>query len=184
MRTTASSTKAPPALRTGLLTNASTAREAISRAALGGDAGALVAYRMDQQAGELSADIPRAVVERVAEGILVTFATGFLYDFASAALRYEAGQNLQRLALSLQKYPNTQMLIVGHTDGLGDPGYNQDLSTRRANSTLALLAKEGVDLGRMRAFGLGDPEPVASNWTESGRQSNRRVEVALFESDA
>lgn len=184
MTITEALTEAPPTKRGALLLNGSSAREAIRRAAVGGDAGALVAYRMDQQAEELSAGIRRAIVERVAEGIQVTFATGFLCDFASDAIRHEARQNLRILATSLQKFPNTEVLIVAHTDGLGDPGYNHDLSTRRANSTLALLAKEGVDVGRMRAWGMGQTEPMTSNWTESGRQSNRRVEVAIFESDA
>jgi outer membrane protein OmpA-like peptidoglycan-associated protein len=180
MRITEASTKASPAPRGVLLLNGSTARDAIRGAALGGDAGAIVEHRMDQQAEELSAGIPGAVVERVSEGIQVTFASRFLYDFASDTIRAQAGRNLRTLAVSLQKHPSTDMLIVGHTDTLGDPGYNRDLSARRASSVLASLAKEGVAASRMHAFGMGKLEPVASNWTESGRQANRRIEVAIF----
>src|SRR6185436_19842141 len=99
---------------------------------VGGTAGAVIGHQMDQQAKELKFEIPGAVVERVGEGIEVTFGSGLLYDFDSDVIRPEAGFNLATLASSLKKYPNTQLLIVGHTDALGSDTYNQDLSARRA----------------------------------------------------
>ncbi|HSA54199.1 MAG TPA: OmpA family protein [Gemmatimonadaceae bacterium] len=158
----------------------STARGAIIGAVVGGAAGAVIGHQMDQQAKELTLEIPGAVVERVGEGIQVTFASGLLYDFDSDAIRPEAAQNLRNLAVSLRKYPNTDLLIVGHTDALGSTPYNQDLSMRRATSAAGYLTIQGVGSGRMQSSGRGELEALASNETEAGRQLNRRIEVAIF----
>jgi len=158
----------------------STARGAIIGAVVGGAAGAVIGHQMDQQAKELRLEIPGATIERVGEGIQVTFASGLLYDFDSDAIRSEAGVNLRNLAISLKKYANTELLIVGHTDALGSSAYNQDLSQRRAAAASNYLTVQGVGTGRVHATGRGELEPVGSNETEAGRQTNRRIEVAIF----
>lgn len=158
----------------------STARGAIIGAVVGGTAGAVIGHQMDQQAKELKLEIPGAIVERVGEGIQVTFASGLLYDFDSDVIRPEAGLNLQTLASSLKKYSNTQLLIVGHTDALGSTAYNQDLSSRRASSASRYLTMQGLSSSRMQTSGKGELEPLAVNGTEAGRQLNRRIEVAIF----
>jgi outer membrane protein OmpA-like peptidoglycan-associated protein len=135
---------------------------------------------MDQQAKELQQNIPGATVMRVGEGIAVTFASGLLYDFDSDVVRTEAAKNLRNLAASLGKYPNTDLLIVGHTDAVGTSEYNQALSQRRATAAANFLTSEGVNPARLQAMGRGETEPLAANDTEGGRQSNRRVEVAIF----
>lgn len=157
----------------------STARGAIIGAAVGGAIGAVIGHQMDQQAKELQQDIPGATVARVGEGIAVTFASGLLYDFDSDVVRAEAAQNLRNLAASLNKYPNTDLLIVGHTDSVGTNDYNQGLSQRRASAAASYLAAQGVNSGRLRSVGRGEAEPIASNDTEGGRQQNRRVEIAI-----
>jgi len=158
----------------------STARGAIIGAVVGGTAGAIIGHQMDQQAKELTLDIPGATVERVGEGIQVTFASGLLYDFDSDAVRADAAQHLRHLAASLNKYPDTELLIVGHTDALGSPAYNQDLSTRRALSASGYLAMQGVRSNRLHTAGRGESEAIGSNDTEAGRQRNRRIEVAIY----
>ena len=158
----------------------STARGAIVGAVVGGVAGAVIGHQMDQQAKELKQNIAGATVERVGEGIQVTFASGLLYDIDSDRLRPAAALNLRNLAASLEKYPNTDLLIVGHTDSTGTSEYNQGLSERRARSTSEYLAAQGVRADRLRISGRGEAEPVAANATEAGRQLNRRVEVAIF----
>jgi outer membrane protein OmpA-like peptidoglycan-associated protein len=162
----------------------STARGAIIGAVVGGTAGAIIGHQMDQQAKEIQTAIPGATVERVGEGIQVTFASGLLYDFDSDRIRAESGVNLRNLAASLKKYPDTDALIVGHTDSQGSDTYNQDLSQRRAASAAAFLAAEGVPTGRVRVTGRGELEPIATNETEAGRQANRRIEVAIVASEA
>ena len=108
----------------------STAAGVILGASVGGIAGAMIGAEMDKQARELKQNIPGATVERVGEGIAVTFASGLLYDFDSDVVKPEARRNLQTLANSLEKYPNSDLLIVGHTDQVGSAEYNQGLSER------------------------------------------------------
>lgn len=158
----------------------STARGAIIGAVIGGTVGAVIGHQMDQQAKELRQDIPGATVTRVGEGIAVTFASGLLYDFDSDVVRAAAATNLRNLAASLGKYPKTDLLIVGHTDSKGADDYNQTLSQKRATAASNYLAAQGVSNARLRALGRGETEPVASNDTETGRQSNRRVEIAIY----
>ncbi len=162
----------------------STTRGAIIGAAVGGAAGVIIGNQMDQQAKELQQDIPGATVTRVGEGIAVTFASGLLYDFDSDVVRDEAAKNLRSLATSLGKYPNTDLLISGHTDAVGSTAYNQALSERRATASANYLVSQGVVRERLRAVGRGEAEALAPNETEAGRQANRRVEIAIFANEA
>lgn len=165
-------------------TSGSTAKGAIIGAVIGGTAGALIGRRMDRQAEELESDLDNAEVERVGEGIQVTFDSGLLFDFDSSELRPEARANLADLAASLDEYPETEVLVVGHTDDRGTDSYNQELSERRAEAAKLYLMRQGISPSRIEAMGRGEAEPVASNETDAGRQENRRVEVAIFASEA
>lgn len=161
----------------------STAKGAIIGAVVGGGAGAIIGARMDRQAKELAAEIPGAKIERVGEGLLVTFDSGLLFAFDSDAIEGNAESNLTNLANSLEKYPETDVLIVGHTDSVGTARYNEDLSRRRAAAAARFLASHGVVADRLRTEGRGETEPVADNGSDAGRQQNRRVEVAIFASE-
>jgi outer membrane protein OmpA-like peptidoglycan-associated protein len=160
----------------------STARGAIIGAVVGGAAGAIIGHQMDQQAKEIDQSIPGAKVERVGEGIQVTFESGLLFDFDSDVVKPTAASNLQELARSLNKFGDSNILIVGHTDSQGDDAYNMGLSQRRANSASAYLQSQGVPASRISTAGRGESEPVASNDTEAGKAQNRRVEVAIYAS--
>ncbi len=162
----------------------STARGAIIGAVVGGAAGAIIGHQMDQQAKELDATIKGARVERVGEGIQVTFDSGLLFAFDSDVIQPAARANLTELATSLKRYSDSQLLIVGHTDNVGDDSYNQRLSERRANAAAAYLETQGVARSRVATSGKGEAEPVSTNVSEDGRQQNRRVEVAIFASEA
>ena len=160
-----------------------TARGAIIGAVLGGAAGAVIGRRMDRQAADLERDLPAAEVERVGEGIAVTFESGVLYPFDSDQVLPAGRENLRRLANSLREYPGTEVLIVGHTDSQGADDYNMRLSYRRAEAARQLLISNGIRPGDIRVEGRGESEPVADNSTESGRAQNRRVEIAIFASE-
>lgn len=161
-----------------------TAAGAIIGAVVGGAAGAVIGAEMDKQADELKQNIKGATVERVGEGIKVTFESGLLYDFGSDVVRPEAQVNLSELARSLKKYPGSDLLIVGHTDNVGSEAYNQGLSERRASAASNYLVSQGVKPTRLSTRGMGELEPVATNDTEEGRRLNRRVEVAIYASEA
>lgn len=160
-----------------------TAEGAILGAVIGGTAGAIIGQRMDRKAEELEAELEDAEVERVGEGIKVTFDTGILFDFDSSDLRPAARSNLNELAASLNDFEEAQLLIVGHTDSQGDASYNQGLSERRASAASAYLRQQGIAAERMNEVGRGETEPVASNESAEGRQQNRRVEVAIYASE-
>lgn len=162
----------------------STARGAIIGAAVGGAAGAVIGRQMDKQAEELSTRIPGATVQRVGEGIAVTFESGLLYPYNSTELLPAGQENLRNLAESLRQYPETELLIVGHTDAVGTDAYNQRLSEQRALTAANILATQGIPRDRIRTAGRGEIEPIADNETDFGRQQNRRVEVAIFASEA
>jgi outer membrane protein OmpA-like peptidoglycan-associated protein len=157
----------------------STAKGAIIGAAVGGTAGAVIGRRMDKQAAELAMEIPGARVERVGEGIVVTFDSGLLFAYDSDAIQGAARENLTNLAESLRKYSDTDVLIVGHTDATGSDSYNQGLSDRRATSAASFLAAQGVTRTRVRTAGRGEAEPIDSNESAEGRALNRRVEVVI-----
>ncbi len=163
--------------------NGSTAKGALIGAVVGGAAGAVIGHQMDKQADELATDLPNADVSRVGEGILVNFPSGILFPFDSDALQPNGRQNLADLAQSLNKYPKTEVLIVGHTDSVGTAAYNQELSEERAASAEAYLASLGIARDRVSTEGRGESEPIASNETATGRQQNRRVEVAIYASE-
>jgi len=160
----------------------STTKGAIIGAVVGGTAGAIIGHQMDQQAKELQQNIPGATVERVGEGIQVTFDSGLLFAFDSDAVLSAARSNLNALASSLNKYPKSDLLIVGHTDAVGSDDYNQGLSDRRARAAASYLISRGVNR-QIMVLGAGESEPVATNDTDEGRQQNRRVEIAIYASE-
>jgi outer membrane protein OmpA-like peptidoglycan-associated protein len=162
----------------------STARGAIIGAVIGGAAGAIIGHQMDQQAKELEQNIPGATIQRVGEGIAVTFPSGILFPFNSTEILPAGKSNLQQLASSLEKYPNSDVLIVGHTDSVGTDAYNLDLSQRRALAASAYLQSLSVPANRLRTTGKGESEPIQPNDTEEGRAKNRRVEIAIYASEA
>ena len=159
------------------------ARGAIVGAAIGGAAGAAIGAVMDSQAEDLQDKLPNARVERVGEGIAVTFESGILFAVNQSQLQSAGQQNLRDLAASLEEYEGTEVLVVGHTDSTGSEEYNQSLSERRADSARTFLIGAGLESNRVTAMGRGELEPVADNETEAGRQDNRRVEVAIFASE-
>jgi len=158
----------------------STVRGAIIGAAVGGVAGAVIGHQMDKHAEELAYELPGATVQRIGEGIAVTFPEGLLFAYDSDQITSGAGENLRKLAASLNRYPNTRMLIVGHTDSDGSAAYNMDLSDRRALSAANYIAGEGIDRTRIGTAGRGETEPIASNVSSDGRAQNRRVEIAIY----
>ena len=159
----------------------STARGAIIGAVVGGAAGAIIGHQMDQQAKEIEQAIPGATVTRVGEGLVVTFDSGLLFGFDSDVIQGAARQNLNALAASMNKYPDTDLMIIGHTDAVGSDSYNMGLSKRRANAARNYLRAQGVDRG-IASVGRGENEPIATNETDEGRDLNRRVEVAIYAS--
>lgn len=153
---------------------------AIIGAAVGGAAGAAIGNYMDRQAREMKSELENAEVERVGEGIKITFESGILFDFDSYELRSASRENIEELADILQDYEDTEIMFAGHTDSQGSDEYNQGLSEDRAKSVASYASQHGVESSRMIITGFGEEDPVADNSTEAGRQKNRRVEIAIY----
>jgi outer membrane protein OmpA-like peptidoglycan-associated protein len=111
--------------------------------------------------------------------LAVTFKADALFDVDSAALKAGAFDEIQRVSTVLNQYPQTKIIVSGHTDSTGSEAHNLKLSERRANSVKNALAGQGVSLARITTIGYGQATPIASNSTESGRQLNRRVVVTI-----
>jgi len=160
-----------------------TAVGAIIGAAVGGTAGVLIGNEMDKRAAEIRADLQGARIERIGEGIKITFDSGLLFDFDRSDLGAQAKTNIESLARILNKYPDTDILIEGDTDNSGSEDYNLELSERRAQSVANYMMGVGIPSSRISMVGLGEMNPIASNDSDYGRQQNRRVEVAIFAND-
>ncbi len=153
---------------------------AIVGAAVGGASGAAIGNYMDRQSRELEEDIDGAKIERVGEGIKITFDSGILFDVNSSQLKAASKEEISKLAKILQKYEDTNVMFAGYTDDTGREEYNQQLSEKRAKAVAEYAAFVGVDANRMTITGYGENDPIADNSTVDGRAQNRRVEIAIW----
>lgn len=156
---------------------------AIAGAAVGGAAGAYIGRQMDKQAAEMRRDLEGATIERVGEAIKITFDSGLMFDVNKYDLRDASRENLTKLAVILNKYPDTNILVEGHTDSTGTREINQPLSENRAKSVSNYLATLNVPSARFTVQGYGPDQPIGDNGTLEGRQQNRRVDLAIMAND-
>ena len=121
-----------------------------------------------------------AMVERVSpDEVRVRMPSDITFDFNRADVKYEFMPRVTDLARTLNRYPNMSVSVVGHADAIGSDDYNYRLSERRAYSVSEVLSQYGVDRYRIRASGMGEMSPIATNATEWGRSRNRRVEISV-----
>ena len=161
----------------------STLLGAILGAAVGGAAGAFIGNYMDKQAAEMQRDLEGAEIQRIGEGIKITFDSGILFDIDKSDLRPVSKTNLAALAKILNKYPDTNILIEGHTDDTGSDDHNMTLSKDRAQAVALYLATLEVKSARFSTAGYGETQPIVMNDTPEGRQKNRRVDIAVIAND-
>lgn len=156
-----------------------TAMGAVIGATVGGVTGSIIGNKMDKQAAEIKNEVPGVNVERVGEGIVIKFENDVLFNFDNYDLTAPARENLDKLVQILNKYPDTNIEIHGHTDDKGSVKYNQTLSEKRSKAVADYLKKENIDPKRLTTKGFGEEKPVAPNDTDEGRAKNRRVEFAI-----
>jgi len=166
----------------GILTNDNKGQGAVRGAIIGGGIGALAGTSLDRQEADLRRDMgnDNVTITNTGDRLIVTLPQDILFDTGSAVVRSGIQRDLRAVAGNLQSYPDTTVQIVGHTDNVGEATYNQDLSARRANSVADILLNEGIAFSRIRTFGRGEDQPVASNLTAEGRSQNRRVEIVIL----
>ena len=158
-----------------------TALGAIIGGVVGGAAGAYIGNRMDKQAKEIEQEIPGAEVTRVGEGISVTFDenSGVYFATNKANINAKSQETLDKLVGIFKEYPNTNVLVEGHTDNTGADSYNMTLSKERAQSVTSYLTGHGLANGRFTTKWYGETQPKYDNSTAEGRAKNRRVELAI-----
>ena len=153
---------------------------AIIGGALGAGTGALIGADLDRQAAELRGSLSSNIsVTNTGDYLIVNMPQDLLFATDSAAIRPDLRSDLNTVASSLLKYPNSRIEVIGHTDNTGSAAYNQDLSQRRAVAVASVLRESGVPGARIAAYGRGEDQPIASNLTAEGRAKNRRVEIII-----
>ncbi len=164
-----------------------TALGAILGAVVGGVAGGIIGNKMDKQAEKIKTEIPGAKVERVGEGIDVTFdennPDGTKAGVYFETNKYNISPNSQLALDKLQKifaeYPETNILVEGHTDNVGTDTYNMGLSQRRASAVGNYLKAAGVSSSRVIIKWYGESQPKVENNSDGNRALNRRVEFVI-----
>jgi outer membrane protein OmpA-like peptidoglycan-associated protein len=154
---------------------------AIIGGVVGGAAGAYIGNRMDKQAKKIETEVPGAEVERVGEGINVTFDenSGVYFATEKYNINAKSEETLNKLANIFKEYPDTNILVEGHTDNTGSESYNLTLSKNRAQAVTNFLTDHGIAARRFDTKWYGEAQPKYDNSTAEGRSKNRRVEIAI-----
>lgn len=157
---------------------------ALAGAAIGAAGGGLIGNQLDKQAAELRQQLANDGITIVNAGdrLIVTVPNDITFDTDSSTVRPALRADLVKVGQNLVNYPNSNVQIIGHTDSDGDASYNQGLSERRANAVADILQANGVSYSRIRTYGQGENNPVASNLTPQGKAQNRRVEIVVVPS--
>tara|TARA_R110002049_G_scaffold2365_6_gene17347 strand:+ start:43831 stop:44535 length:705 start_codon:yes stop_codon:yes gene_type:complete len=148
---------------------------------VGGGAGILIGNKMDKQAQKIEEEIPGAQVERVDDGIVVTFdeSSGVYFATEKYNINSASHATLDKLANVFKEFPDTNILVVGHTDSAGAEDYNMTLSKNRAYAVTNFLIGKGLSSSRFTTNWFGESQPMYDNSTAAGRAKNRRVNVAI-----
>lgn len=148
---------------------------------VGGGAGVLIGNKMDKQAQKIEEEIPGAEVERVDDGIVVTFDenSGVYFDTNKYNINEDSKATLDKLIAVFKEYPDTNILVVGHTDSVGAEEYNMTLSKNRAYAVTNYFVDNGISSSRLTTNWFGETQPVEDNATAEGRAKNRRVNIAI-----
>jgi len=133
-----------------------------------------------KMANELERELAELNAKQTDRGIVLTLGD-VLFEFDRAELMTGGFRVVNKLATFLNEYENRNLLVEGHTDSIGTPEYNLDLSRRRAEAVRTALMEKEIARDRIITKGYGKSYPVASNLTEAGRQQNRRVEVIILD---
>ncbi len=149
-------------------------------AIVGGVIGGAIGADLDKQEAALRSQMGNSVgIVNTGSQLIVSLPEDITFATDSAVVKSSLIGNLNKLAASMNQYPNTRIEVVGHTDNTGTSAYNQALSEQRARAVRGVLINGGVSPSRLSAYGVGETRPVASNGSASGRQQNRRVEIFI-----
>ncbi len=129
-----------------------------------------------EMAQEVVADAKSLMSDIQAKGSASVY--GIYFDFNKADIKPESEPSIKEIAKLLQENKGLKLYVVGHTDNVGTIDYNMKLSKARADAVMKeLVTKYKITAQRLKAYGVGQLAPVATNETEDGRAKNRRVEL-------
>jgi outer membrane protein OmpA-like peptidoglycan-associated protein len=135
---------------------------------------------LDQEMAALRTTLKNAEISKIdAKSIRVRLDPDVYFAWDSDKLSNLATENVQELALVLNKYPLSTIVVEGHADSTGTEKHNKTLSLNRAAQVINLLAINNVSVKRMTAKWYGDKKPIASNATVEGRRRNRRIDAVI-----
>lgn len=156
-------------------------QKAMLGAGIGALAGGGIGLYMDKQEAKLRQDLKGSGVEvkRHGNNIHLNMPGSITFATDSSNINSSFYGSLNKVSSVLKQYNQTYVDVIGHTDNIGDAGYNYNLSKRRASSVASYITNQGVQAGRLIIKGQGESNPVASNNTDYGRSQNRRVEIKL-----
>jgi len=165
----------------GLLTKGDKLQNALIGAGVGALAGGGVGYYMDVQEAKLRQRLEGTGVSvtRMGDNITLNMPSNITFALNSADLNGQFFNALDGVSMVLKEYDKTVIEVAGHTDSSGSDQYNQALSERRAQAVAGYLSSHGVKTQRLITIGAGEGHPVASNDSEQGRSTNRRVELTI-----
>lgn len=154
---------------------------ALLGAGIGTLAGGSIGVYMDRQESDLRAQLQGTGVSvtRVGDRIILNMPSNITFPTDADQVRSDFYPTLNSVAIVLNRYDQSIVDVVGHTDNVGSAQYNLGLSQRRAGSVASYLQSQGVSGRRLNVQGLGLSQPVASNSSEQGRAQNRRVEISI-----
>lgn len=155
----------------------------ILAAATGGAAiGGGIGYYMDAQEAKLRKQLRNSGVSVQRDGDKINLIMPGNITFATNSSNIQASFTsvLSSVALVLEEYNQTLVVVSGHTDSSGSAQYNQKLSEDRANSVANYLRGQKIMSERLEIVGFGETQPTANNQTVEGREINRRVEITLL----
>ncbi|MFQ5623708.1 MAG: OmpA family protein [Paracoccaceae bacterium] len=148
---------------------------------VGAGVGAAIGNQIDKQEAALRNDLGGSGAQIIRQGdqLIVVLPEAITFDFDSAVVKKRFRPSIRQIAANLQDFPNNTVEVIGHTDNVGVASYNQQLSESRADAVADILISKGVPAWRVRSFGVGERQPIASNASAAGRQQNRRVEIII-----
>ena len=163
-----------------------TRRQRIMKAAtVGGVIGGSAGYYMDSQEAKLRNQLGRSgvSVQRDGNNINLIMPGNIAFSTNNADINANFYEVLNSVALVLQEFDKTIVVVTGHTDNLGSTALNQRLSQQRASSVSSYFLSKNILADRLETVGAGESQPIASNNTKAGRDQNRRVEITLLPID-
>lgn len=165
----------------GAMLSGNKKKGAIVGAALGAGVGAAIGNNLDKQEAELRQSLDgRVRIINEGDRLVVIMPQDILFGTDSTYVQGGLRDDIQTVATSLNRYPESTVQVIGHTDNTGSAQYNLDLSQRRAAAVANILIGSGVYSGRVQIIGRGEDAPIATNLTPEGRAQNRRVEIVIL----